>query len=59
MNVKQIVPGTLLRTRYGSLVEAITYPDTEGWLRVKRLSDGATRDWNLSQLHVETVTRLP
>lgn len=48
-------PGDLYITQYGSEVELLSYPDKDGWVRVKRLSDGANRDWNLSQMRKSNI----
>jgi hypothetical protein len=42
------------RTRYGSIVERQTGPDTEGFMTVRRLSDDAIRDWSVSDLRPMT-----
>ncbi len=38
------------RTKYGSLVERQAGPDKDGWIVVMRLSDGAIREWNISDM---------
>lgn len=38
------------RTRYGSLCERQTGPDAKGWMTVRRVSDGAIRDWNAADM---------
>lgn len=54
--MNKVIPGTILITRYRSRVEAVTSPDNNGWLQVKRLTDGAIREWNIADMTVETVT---
>jgi hypothetical protein len=34
------------RTKFGSIVERQTGPDRNGWMLVRRLADGAIREWN-------------
>jgi hypothetical protein len=43
------------RTRYGSVVERQAAPDAHGWMTVRRLSDDAIRDWNVSDLQPLTT----
>lgn len=42
------------RTRYGSIVERQCGPDADGFMRVRRLSDDAIRDWHVSELYPMT-----
>jgi len=38
------------RTKFGSLCERQVGPDSKGWMTVLRLSDGAMREWNVSEM---------
>jgi hypothetical protein len=38
------------RTRFGSVGERQAGPDADGWMTVRRLSDDAIREWNISEL---------
>lgn len=42
-------------TKYGSIVERQVGPDKDGWMTVRRLSDNAIREWNLSELTALTT----
>ncbi len=38
------------QTRFGSVVEIVTAPNEDGWATFHRFSDGALREWHLSEV---------
>lgn len=39
-----------IHTRFGSQIKLLTPVDSEGWVKVERLSDGRHRQWHVSEL---------
>ena len=43
----------MITTRFGSEVIVLQKPDFGGFVRVRRVIDGAIRDWHISELHAD------
>lgn len=44
----------MITTRFGSEIEILEPADSEGWVKCKRVSDGAEREWHCSELAADT-----
>ena len=45
----------MITSRFGSEVQILQKPDFGGFVRIKRLMDGAVRDWHRSELRETNV----
>lgn len=52
----QIQKGAKLVTRFGSEVETLEAPDSEGWVKVRRIDDGEIREWNMCDMRIAEST---
>jgi hypothetical protein len=44
--------------RFGSEVELLSHVNADGWIKVKRLSDGAEREYHMAELRADTIEEL-
>ena len=44
----------MITTRFGSEVQILQKPDFGGFVTVRRVADGAIRDWHLSKLKADS-----
>lgn len=48
----------MITTRYGSRVEILGVDFSGQWVRVRRIEDGALREWRVVDLCADTVSEL-
>jgi hypothetical protein len=44
-----------ITTRFGSEVELLSHVNADGWIKVKRLSDGAEREYHVAELRADRL----